>query len=357
VFDRLTLRPGIRYEQQELVGNLASFKWSNNWAPRIGATYDLLGNGRSKVFANWAGSTARSRTTWRRARSRPMPGVTRAELLRCGPDPTDSGRRACRRADATPHPGGAQPVGVRSRRQVDVLDEALVGVEWEVFRNTNLGVRYTARNFGRILEDIGTAPMAAYLLDLPGLDSVEYFITNVNHTTPVSFPEFGASFEDPIHDYDAVEVTMNRRFSDRWGLQGSYRWSRLYGNFEGMYRSDNDQSRPGDHLAVDFPTNDPSYAAIAVQQFGAQGDIRYWGAPAPACCRTIGRTSSRCSATTCSRLASTSASVSISAQAARSRRWRPIRCTTATARSRRRRAVRASPPRTASGSARRSMPI
>ena len=59
--DRLTIRPGVRYEQQTLVGQLISasgttdndFTLSGNWAPRIGATYDVLGNGRSKIFANW----------------------------------------------------------------------------------------------------------------------------------------------------------------------------------------------------------------------------------------------------------------------------------------------------------------
>ncbi|MGH9161604.1 MAG: TonB-dependent receptor, partial [Vicinamibacteraceae bacterium] len=43
VGNRLTIKPGLRYEQQKLVGNLEEFTWDNNWAPRIGATYDLLG--------------------------------------------------------------------------------------------------------------------------------------------------------------------------------------------------------------------------------------------------------------------------------------------------------------------------
>ena len=59
--NRLTVKPGIRYEQQKLIGQLVSatgtadndFTLDGNWAPRIGATYDILGNGRSKIFANW----------------------------------------------------------------------------------------------------------------------------------------------------------------------------------------------------------------------------------------------------------------------------------------------------------------
>jgi hypothetical protein len=59
----------------------------------------------------------------------------------------------------------------------------------------------------------------------------------------------------------------------------SYRWSRLRGNFEGFYRDDNGQSDPGITSLYDFPTNDPSYAAIGVPQFGFRGDIRHLGDP------------------------------------------------------------------------------
>jgi hypothetical protein len=112
--------------------------------------------------------------------------------------------------------------------------------------------------------------MVAYDLGLPGLDSVEYFVTNVDHNTAVTtFPGLPAAhFEDPVHHYDAVEITADKRLSNNWSLQSSYRWSRLWGNFEGFYRDDNGQSDPGWTSLYDFPTNDPSYTAIGVPQFG-----------------------------------------------------------------------------------------
>lgn len=59
--DRLTIRPGIRYERQKLIGQLVgasgatdnNMTLAGNWAPRIGATYDIMGNGRSKIFGSW----------------------------------------------------------------------------------------------------------------------------------------------------------------------------------------------------------------------------------------------------------------------------------------------------------------
>ena len=61
----------------------------------------------------------------------------------------------------------------------------------------------------------------------------------------------------------------------------SYRWSRLHGNFEGFYRDDNGQSDPGWTSLYDFPSNDPSYTAIGVREFGYEGDIRYLGEVGP----------------------------------------------------------------------------
>ena len=57
----------------------------------------------------------------------------------------------------------------------------------------------------------------------------------------------------------------------------SYRWSQLTGNFEGFFRNDNGQSDPAISSLFDFPTNDPSYTAIGVPQFGYRGDIRFLG--------------------------------------------------------------------------------
>jgi hypothetical protein len=54
-------------------------------------------------------------------------------------------------------------------------------------------------------------------------------------------------------------------------MLASYRRSRLRGNFEGFYRDDNGQSDPGITSLYDFPTNDPSYTAIGVPQFGYRG--------------------------------------------------------------------------------------
>jgi hypothetical protein len=110
----------------------------------------------------------------------------------------------------------------------------------------------------------------------PGLDSVEYFITNPRDGYPATVNNVGA-FEDPIHHYHAVEFTADKRFRNNWALQSSYRYSRLTGTFEGFFRNDNGQSDPAITSLYDFPTNDPTYTEIGVPQFGYQGDVRFLG--------------------------------------------------------------------------------
>jgi hypothetical protein len=50
-------------------------------------------------------------------------------------------------------------------------------------------------------------------------------------TAPFNIPK-------PKRQYDAVQLELNRRFSNNWFFGGSYVWSRLYGNYAGIASSD-----------------------------------------------------------------------------------------------------------------------
>jgi hypothetical protein len=158
------------------------------------------------------------------------------------------------------------------------INEFALGIEREVMANTTLGIRYLYRNIGLVLEDIGNAPVVYYETH-PEIAIINT-LTNPSSSSPIR-PDaqyLGASFEDPLHMYQAVEVTLNRRFVQNWSVMTSYRWSRLRGNYDGFYRDDNGQSDPAWTSLFDFPTNDPSYTAIGGPVYGYQGDIRFQGA-------------------------------------------------------------------------------
>jgi hypothetical protein len=289
--NRLTINPGLRYDQERLSGEIIdNFELKNNWAPRIGATYDLTGDAKTKVFGNFGLFYSRVPNDLAARALSSDNGVSRADYFDANlTRPIPNGTVTQTTATATPVTNHFALLGVSA----DVIDpnaklsyvrEFVFGVEREVMPNTTAGVRYINRRIPRVLEDVANCPMAAYeasAVTTAACGTVEYILTNPNSSTPINpallavAPQFGSvKFDDPVHKYDAVEFTLNRRMANNWSMMASYRWSRLRGNFEGFYREDNGQSDPGISSLYDFPTNDPTYSSF----YGAgTGDIRFLG--------------------------------------------------------------------------------
>ncbi len=275
-YKRLTINPGIRYERQHLTGTLAALTLSNNWAPRIGATYDPTGNGRTKIYGNWGFFYSKVPNDLAARALSSDAGVSRADYFdEALTQPVPEGVLAL---GATSHflQQGLSADVIDPKVKASFVNEVLFGIEHD-FDGVNLGVRYIHRNIPRVLEDVQPFPIVAGDLLIPGAGSVDYTLTNPTRDTATA-GDLGASFEKAIHKYNAIEVTAEKRLSNRWSLQSSYRFSRLRGTFEGFFRDDNGQSDPGITSLFDFPTDDPSYTAIGVPQFGYRGDVRFLGA-------------------------------------------------------------------------------
>src|SRR5262249_41933905 len=52
------------------------------------------------------------------------------------------------------------------------------------------------------------------------------------------------NFDVPRRDYNALQLTASKRFSRNFFLQGSYTYSRLTGNFPGLFNPDSGQLDP-----------------------------------------------------------------------------------------------------------------
>jgi hypothetical protein len=327
---RLTLRPGIRWERQRLNGGQATdpsgnglcfegetlvggvanglgpdgkigtaddgtngglkpttckFTWTNNWGPRIGATYDIAGNGKSKLYASWGRFYVKIPNDLAARALAADAGVSRIDYFDAAlTRPVPQGTIALGTGNHFVLAGVAGSIFANNSKST-YSDEFLGGFEFEAARSLNLGVRYIHRNISTVVEDYAQASPVMYELEFPGLSEVVYFIDNISKNlatlNPAGVPGFEQVkqpfFEDPVHKYDSVEVTANKTFSDNWSLFASYRWSKLTGNFEGFFRSDNGQSDPAISSLFDFPTNDPSYTEVGTPQFGFSGDIRFQG--------------------------------------------------------------------------------
>src|SRR5580765_2536119 len=286
--DRLTINPGIRYEQEKMAGSIITdFQLKNNWAPRLGATYDLTGDGKTKAFGNFGIFYSRIPNDLAARALSADDGMSRADYFDANlPLPIPNGTLA---GAVTNHyqTAGVGADVIDPNAKLSYVREFVVGLEREVMANTTVGVRYINKRIPRVLEDVANCPMVAYEFSDAThavCGSVEYILTNPTSATPINpallaiAPQFNSvKFDDPVHKYDAVEFTINRRMSNNWSALASYRYSRLRGNFEGFYRDDNGQSDPGISSLYDFPTNDPTYVPF----YGggaAAGDIRFLGA-------------------------------------------------------------------------------
>jgi len=276
---RVTINPGLRYEQETMSGTIIK-DWTlkNNWAPRIGATFDVAGDGKTKIYGNYGKFYARIPNDLAARALSADDGFTRGDYFDSGL--TRVVPEGVLAAGVTRHfiLAGVGADTIDPDAKLTYTNEYVFGLDREIMRNTTFGVRYVYRNMPQVLEDIANCPMVAY--ELPQTSSicgsVEYILTNPSSSIPVApGTEFlGAHFDDPVHKYNSLEFTLNRRGSN-WSTMTSYRWSRLRGNFEGFYRDDNGQSDPGISSLYDFPTNDPSYAPFYAGLNA--GDIRYLG--------------------------------------------------------------------------------
>ena len=234
----LTLRPGVRYEQETLSGSLVhGFALKNNWAPRLGVVWDPTRTGNSRVFANYGRYYARVPNDLA-ARALSSDASITADYFDAGlTSPVPNGvftTNALTGAVTTTHYTllGASADDIDPNARLSYYNEWVAGGEFTLTRGLGVGVRFIHRDIGRVLEDVQAYPIVAASAGFPGAATANYLLTNPGPATPVvqDVPGYTASFERPVHDYNAVEFTANRRLTERWSLNSSYRWSRLTGN-------------------------------------------------------------------------------------------------------------------------------
>ncbi len=241
---RLTMNLGIRTENEtvpsfrpDIKADAFHFTFGDKLAPRLGATYDLNGDGRIKLYGSWG-----RYYDW-----------TKYELSR-GSFGADTWRVYYRALDTLDvyglnldnKPGAdlwGSASGFRDRRvpnfeTVDPLikpmyqDSTNAGVEWQATPTTVVGLHYVHNNLGRTIEDLGA---------IVNGDEV-YYIANPGEGGALITPHSGATTDFPTpkakRKYDALEMTASRRFSRNWFASGSVTISRLWGNYAGLANSD-----------------------------------------------------------------------------------------------------------------------
>ena len=302
VTDRLTLNLGLRNEgfENENGAGVAFIDLQNQWAPRLGATYDVFGNREAKLFGFWgryflpvavntnqrlAGAEFFIQDTWSLDQTG-GPNDLNADGIH---DTTDEPILGTLLGATNLADGTIKGTATSVDAEIDPMyvDEFILGYEQRVFGDWTLGVKGTYRELGTAIDDVAIdAAVLAYCDTTTDLNSTicynvwygfhQYVLTNPGEDMVITLSGAdltradsgpggsGRTFQDreitltadqlsyPVPDrtYKAVEVSLEKPFDGVWGGRFSYVWSENKGNYEGALKSDNGQTDPG--LSQDF---------------------------------------------------------------------------------------------------------
>jgi outer membrane receptor protein involved in Fe transport len=253
VADKVTLNMGVRYDTQTIygTGGDVAFTLGNQLSPRVGIIYDFTQQGRSKLYASYAryyqnavltmfnsqfSNITRIQATRRRAPQGDAPG--------CEPLKREEAPYTGCRDEGNVIPNTNPNVPSRLYNQTFAInspvdpglkpqssDEWVVGADYEVLPRGTLGLSYTHRDMNSVIEDMSRN------------EATNYFIGNPGEGIASEFPR-------AVRNYDAVTLSFNKAFADLWLMQASYTWSRLWGNYSGLFRPENLQLAP--NITSDF---------------------------------------------------------------------------------------------------------
>jgi hypothetical protein len=302
VFRGLTLNVGVRFNQESLPAydparfpNL-EFGFGKKIAPRIGGAYDLLHNGKVKVFASYG----QFYDTMKMGLARGSFGSDYWHQCVYALDTTNfnsilpsdfSGNGGC------PVSGPAPGVNARFIENLDLratkadprdpgIDthmnpmkqhEMTVGVDLAVSTNWGFESRYSRKRLDNAIEDMSITDSLGYYIGNPGSAYADILRRPVSIPcvkTPgfSCTPDAGGNYYNTTpfcaecppavradRRYDGMELRFFKRPTGKWFVQISYTYSKLRGNYSGLVNTDPTDASGGRHSpnngrAFDIPT-------------------------------------------------------------------------------------------------------
>jgi outer membrane receptor protein involved in Fe transport len=303
VTDRLTLNLGVRRDdfRVDKPGNIGFVNLKENYAPRVGFSYDMFEGNRGRLFGSysWYYLPVASNTAYRNAGSEfyfrerwlyngfdenglPILTTQRTDVgtyqTACPfrLTPLSSGQNCAVTGDGSVKPTDAfLSQTLEATRQ----SEFILGYEHRIGQ-WRVGLSYTHRNLDVSAEDVAIDAAVNAYCEEEGLDCTrpngnpiwtgfhQYVLLNPGKdlTIVLSDPVGGEStrrtvtfsaedlgYPEAKRKFDAVTLQFDRPFDGKWSLGGSYTWSKSRGNSEGFVQSDFEQSDSGVTQDFDQP--------------------------------------------------------------------------------------------------------
>ncbi|HSK10459.1 MAG TPA: TonB-dependent receptor [Vicinamibacterales bacterium] len=245
VNNRLTLNLGVRTERERVPSYAAGlpgleFDFGEKIAPRLGFAWDITGDSKWKAYGSWGMFYDTFKLELPRGSFGGDKWIDYFYTLDSFDWPNFVPEGGC-----TTNCGGGTFIEQLDRRhpsndpdsptiEPDLKpmrsQEFTLGLDHELTQSLSVGVRYVHKQLDQAIEDVGVL--------VPGLGEV-FYIANPGRGIAQNIlgPGYPA-LPEAVRDYDSVEFRVKKRFSQNWGLDTSYRWSKLYGNYSGLASSD-----------------------------------------------------------------------------------------------------------------------
>jgi hypothetical protein len=264
IMDKVTLNVGLRYDALTMKGEdgVPRMVLKDQLSPRIGFVWDPTQQGRSKIYASYGryyenipldlNDRALSSETQ-------VQGVHDCNPITQGRHYCDAHTRLSSSAILSWGTGPSRqwvPTGSTTPEPIDPdikspsNDEILAGAEYEILPNARAGLSYTYRNLHRTIEDMSNDNANTYFVGNPG-------------------EGIASDFPKAKRTYHAVTAQFTKNFADLWLAQVSYTWSKLTGNYDGLFRPEDGQLDPNINATFDLKS------LLANQDGPLSGDVTH----------------------------------------------------------------------------------
>jgi len=288
----LTLNLGIRFDQEKQPPYdpkrfpTVEYGWGDKVAPRIGGAYDVLHNGKLKIYASYGkfydimkmglarGSFGSDywHNCYYAMDDTNFTGITPAYPLgggcpASGPAPGVSVGRFIENVDFRATKADPRDPAISPNMKPMSQHEYATGVDWAITPRWSLETRYARKRLDNTIEDMAITDNLGFYIGNPGTTFADVLhrplvIPNdkgVEYLTTVPFCAECPPTVKAIRRYDGLEFRLVRRSAGKWFGSVSYTYSQLRGNYAGLTNTDptdggGGRHSPNNHRAFDIPT-------------------------------------------------------------------------------------------------------
>ena len=226
VLPNLTVNLGLRWDRQQIVdaSGVTQIDLKNDFAPRFGFAWDPTKDQKTKVYGSYGRyyEQLSMDLVIRSFSYERQPRIFNYSPTSTTPDPkaeADLGKTSAILG------GFTEPSDPNLRNQY--LHEFILGAEREVAKNVVVGLKGIYRYYGEVVEDFLCIDDGTYCIGNPGKGIMERLYT-YDYSQTLPSPEAKRT-------YKGVQLDVTKSFANNWWGQASYIWSKLEGNFDGLY--------------------------------------------------------------------------------------------------------------------------